>query len=62
QHGKVRAGLQSFNGEMPAWRGLLSDDDIAAVVTYIRFAWHNHAAPVSAADVDAVSSRANSER
>jgi len=42
-------------GVMPAWNGLLSDADIADVVTYIRFAWRNGAAPVSAAEVRAVS-------
>lgn len=40
-------------GEMPAWDGILSDTDIADVVTYIRFAWHNGASPVSEAQVRA---------
>ncbi len=39
---------------MPAWDGSLSDADIADVVTYIRFAWRNGAAPVSEAQVRAV--------
>ena len=37
--------------KMPGWGGVISDDDIAAVVTYIRTAWHNRASPVSPADV-----------
>jgi mono/diheme cytochrome c family protein len=41
-------------GEMPAWSGLLSDAEIADVVTYIRFAWRNGAPPVSEAQVRAV--------
>jgi len=39
---------------MPAWNGLLSDGEIADVVTYIRFAWRNGASPVSQAQVRAV--------
>ncbi len=41
-------------GEMPAWNGLLSDAEIADVVTYIRFAWRNGGPPVSEAQVRAV--------
>jgi mono/diheme cytochrome c family protein len=36
---------------MPAFDGKLNDDDIAAVLTYIRNAWGNSAAPVSRNDV-----------
>jgi mono/diheme cytochrome c family protein len=42
-----------YDGTMPAWGQLLSDQDIAAVVSYIRTTWHNFAAPVSVADVQA---------
>jgi mono/diheme cytochrome c family protein len=42
-----------YDGTMPAWGQLLSDKDIAAVVTYIRTSWHNFAAPVSVGDVQA---------
>jgi mono/diheme cytochrome c family protein len=37
---------------MPPFAQSLSDNDIAAVVTYIRTAWGNHSAPVSARDVN----------
>lgn len=43
-----------LGGAMPAWEGRLSDDDIADVVTYVRFAWHNGAGPVSGAEVRSV--------
>jgi mono/diheme cytochrome c family protein len=33
---------------MPPFAQVLSDDEIAAVVTYIRSAWGNSGAPVSA--------------
>ena len=49
--GRNRAALGRV---MPPWQGRLSDRDIAAVVTYIRFAWHNDAPPVTLGDVRAV--------
>jgi mono/diheme cytochrome c family protein len=36
---------------MPAFAWLLDDEQVAAVVTYIRNAWGNAAAPVSSGDV-----------
>lgn len=36
---------------MPAWKGVISNSDIAAVITYIRSAWGNKAGPVTAAQV-----------
>lgn len=52
--GKVVVNGTAYSGIMPPWGGLISDDDIAAVVTYIRSSWHNRAPPVSLADVRAV--------
>jgi mono/diheme cytochrome c family protein len=43
----------SYNGQMPSWKATLSNDDIAAVVTYIRSSWGNHASAVTAAQVSA---------
>jgi len=40
-----------YVGGMPGWRNWLTDADAAAVVTYIRTAWGNHASAVSAQDV-----------
>jgi mono/diheme cytochrome c family protein len=39
---------------MPSWKGQLSAGDIAAVLTYVRSAWGNNAAPVTEKDVAAV--------
>jgi mono/diheme cytochrome c family protein len=39
---------------MPPFAQLLSDDEVAAVVTYIRGAWGNHATPVSVKDANAL--------
>ncbi len=52
--GKIEVNGTAYSGIMPPWEGLISDDDIAAVVTYIRSSWHNRASPVSLANVRAV--------
>lgn len=52
--GKIVVNASAYSGIMPPWAGLISDEDIAAVVTYIRSSWHNRASPVSLADVRAV--------
>ncbi|HEY1655430.1 MAG TPA: cytochrome c [Candidatus Tumulicola sp.] len=49
--GPIRVAGRRYDGEMPGWDGLLSDADIAAVVTYVRSAWNNAAGPVSESDV-----------
>jgi mono/diheme cytochrome c family protein len=36
---------------MPAFGRLLSDEEVAAVLTYVRNSWGNAAPPVSADDV-----------
>ena len=40
-------------GGMPAFRDELSDEQLAAAISYIRTGWTNKAKPVSAADVAA---------
>jgi mono/diheme cytochrome c family protein len=47
---------QNFNGAMPPWRELLTDTDIAAVLTYVRGNknWGNSAAPVTPEQVKAI--------
>ena len=46
--GRERVESRGYDGVMPAWNGLISDADIADVVTYIRSAWNNAAPPVDA--------------
>jgi mono/diheme cytochrome c family protein len=53
--GPVVVAGKTFNGMMPAWSPQLSDADIAAAITYVRSSWGNHATPVTAAQVSAVS-------
>jgi len=52
--GKITVNGKTFNGQMPAWKSQLSDGDIAAVITYIRSSWGNHASAVTTAQVAAV--------
>jgi cytochrome c6 len=47
----VLNGRKGALGQMPAWKDKLDDGQIAAVVTYIRQAWANRAAPVTPAMV-----------
>ena len=49
----VLNGRKGNLGQMPSWKDKLDDEQIAAVVTYIRQAWANRAAPVTAAMVAA---------
>ncbi len=49
--GRVAVGGAAYSGIMPRWKGVLSDAQIAGVVTYIRSAWKNRAPGVSASDV-----------
>ena len=53
--GPLQIGGQTYGGVMPAWKGTLSDAQIAAVLTYIRSAWGNGAPIVTADQVDAAS-------
>jgi mono/diheme cytochrome c family protein len=38
---------QAYNSKMPAWRDQYNDEELAAVMTYIRASWGNKAAPVT---------------
>jgi mono/diheme cytochrome c family protein len=49
----VLNGRKGALGQMPAWKDKLDDQQIAAVVSYIRQAWSNRAAPVTPAMVAA---------
>ncbi len=53
-HGAINVNGQTYNGQMPAWKGTLSDADIADVITYIRGALgNNKASAVTTAQVTA---------
>lgn len=59
--GPVTVHGQSFNGAMPAWADVLSDAEIAAVLSYERSSFANSAAPI-AADVVAAQRAATASR
>jgi mono/diheme cytochrome c family protein len=52
--GKISVNGTTYNGQMPSWKGTLSDNDIAAVITYVRSAWSNKASAVTPAQVSAI--------
>jgi mono/diheme cytochrome c family protein len=52
--GRVVVNGQTYSGIMPRWRGVLSDEQIASVITYIRSSWKNNASGVSVTQVQAV--------
>jgi mono/diheme cytochrome c family protein len=45
--GPLQINGKSYSGVMPAWKGSLSNAQIAAVISYVRSAWGNKAAVVS---------------
>ena len=51
-HGPVNVNGQTYNGQMPSWKGTLSNSDVADVITYIRGSLgNNHASAVTTAQV-----------
>ena len=52
-HGSITVNGQTYNGMMPAWKGTLSNKDIANVITYIRGSLGNKASAVTEAQVAA---------
>ncbi len=52
--GPVQVSGASFNGAMPAWKDILKDEEIAAVLTYLRQWKPNAAAAVPATEVAAL--------
>jgi cbb3-type cytochrome c oxidase subunit III len=51
--GAMTVNGKTYSGAMPAWKGKLSNTDIADVITYIRSSWGNKASAVTEAQVEA---------
>lgn len=49
--GEIEVAGQMFDGVMPPWGGLLKDEDVAAVATYVRNSFGNAAPAVTPAAV-----------
>lgn len=52
--GPLEVAGMTYAGAMPAWGAVMTDEEIAAVATYIRSNWGNDAPAVTPADVAAV--------
>jgi mono/diheme cytochrome c family protein len=52
--GPIEVNGQPFNNAMVPWRDALNDEQIAAVLTYVRQAWGNQGAPVPVEAVKAL--------
>ena len=59
---KVVLTLLNGRGGMPSFRNDLTDDQIAAAISYIRSSWGNHAAPVTPGAVTKLRGAASSEK
>ncbi|MBV9056163.1 MAG: c-type cytochrome, partial [Candidatus Eremiobacteraeota bacterium] len=49
--GPLTVNGYTFNGQMPTWKGTLTNADIASVATYVRSAWGNNASGVTEEEV-----------
>lgn len=53
-NGEIEVLGQTYQGAMPAFKTQLSDQEVAAVASYVRGSWSNRAAPIDDAVVEAV--------
>lgn len=51
--GTIKVKGATYAGTMPAWKGTLTNDQIAAVISFIRSSWGNSGGPVTSAQVAA---------
>ncbi len=59
--GKLEVGGVVYSGAMPPWKSSVSDEEMAALLTYIRTSWDNEASAVTENEVQSVR-QATSER
>lgn len=52
--GGIEVRGQSYNGMMPAFGARLSNEEMAAVLSYVRTSWNNNASRISEKEVEAV--------
>lgn len=52
--GDIDVEGEKYSGAMPPWQSFLDDEEMAAVLTYIRSSWDNEASEVTAAEVGKV--------
>lgn len=54
--GEIEVKGETYNGNMPAWGSVLTDEEIAAVITHVRQSWTNDYGEVTVDEVAAVRS------
>lgn len=59
--GQIEVQGKTYQGAMPSFKGKLSDEELAAVASYVRNSWGNSAEPVSSELVKAVGGKLNRE-
>jgi mono/diheme cytochrome c family protein len=52
--GKIQRGGKEYNGVMTPWKDVLSDEEIAQVLNYVRASWGNKGAAIEPAAVKAI--------
>lgn len=58
--GPITVNGQAYNGAMPLWKGVLTDKEIADVLSYVRNSWGNKGSIVTEAQVKAISDKEGS--
>jgi mono/diheme cytochrome c family protein len=59
--GPVTVAGSTYDGQMPGW-GRLSDEQIAAVLTFVRGSWTNQAPPIEPGTVTAIRAHTSAQR
>jgi len=52
--GEITVGDETYSGAMPPWNSFLDDQQMAALLTYLRSSWGNDASEVTSAEVASV--------
>ena len=52
--GEIKVGDETYSGAMPPWRSFLDDEQMAALLTYLRSAWSNDASEITPGEVASV--------
>lgn len=60
--GPITVKGETYNNAMPGLGGVLDDDKISAILTYVRHAWDNGASAISPAEVAATREATQSQR
>ena len=59
--GEIEVQGKTYRGAMPSFKGKLSEEELAAVTSYVRNSWGNSADPVSSELVKTIGGKLNRE-